>query len=411
MSKTKIVERELEDVMVSDDKKAFQRNIPILFALNILWRIHFFGSVMIPFFQDWGGLTFSEIMILESIFTGAIFLFEIPTGTIADKFGRKLSLNLAYVTNALAVIVYVIYPRFYVFAIGEIIWAMALALNSGANEAIIYDTLLELGREKESKKIFSRMSSYGLIAMMIGTILGGIIASFGGLKITMTLSAIPLVLAFPLSFFLKEPTKHKLSKKESPWRIFQKGFKNMKENKGLRGLIVDMVLLSVIAYYAIWIWQRRLMILNVDISYFGLIHAGMMLIQVILLNLIIPMEKLFGSKKKVIIFTGAGMGAGYILFGISDNIIITIVGMLITVGLGFSRPVLMKNYMQKHIQSEQRATTLSTVSMIRMFLLMILNPVIGILVEMNMVAVLIGLGIVSVIWCFFTPVSEEYLHD
>jgi len=411
MSKTKMVEKEIEDVMVSDDKKSFQRNIPILFALNILMRIHFFGSVMIPFFQDWGGISFSEIMILEAIFTGAIFLFEIPTGTIADKFGRKLSLNLSYITNALAAIVYVAYPRFFVFAIGEIIWAMALALNSGANEAIIYDTLLELGREKESKKLFARLNSYGLIAMMIGTISGGLIASVGGLKITMTLSAIPLILAFALSFFLKEPSKHKLSKKESPWRIFQKGWKNIKENKGLRGLIVDMVLLSVIAYYAIWIWQRRLMMLNVDISYFGLIHAGMMLIQVIVLNLIIPMEKLFGSKKRVILFTGAGMGIGYFLFGISDNIIITIVGMLITVGLGFSRPVLMKNYMQKHIQSEQRATTLSTVSMIRMFLLMILNPIIGILVEINMVAVLIGLGIVSVIWCFFTPVSEEYLHD
>jgi len=411
MSKTKIVEKEMVDVVMSDEKKAFQRNIPILFGLNILMRIHFFGSVMIPFFQDWGGLSFSEIMILESIFTGAIFLFEIPMGTIADKFGRKLSLNLSYITNTVAVLVYVMYPRFYVFAIGEIIWALALALSSGTNEAIIYDTLLELGREKESKKIFARMSSYGLVAMMIGTITGGLIASVGGLRITMTLSAIPLVLAFALSFFLKEPSKHKLSKKESPLRIFQKGWKNIKENKGLRGLIVDMVLLSVIAYYAIWIWQRRLMILNINISYFGLIHAGMMLIQVIVLNLIIPMEKLFGSKKRVILFTGAGMGIGYILFGISDNVIITIVGMLITVGLGFSRPVLMKNYMQKHIQSEQRATTLSTVSMIRMFALMILNPVIGILVEMNMVAVLIGLGIVSVIWCFFTPVSEEYLHD
>mgnify|MGYP000498076867 CR=1 FL=1 len=52
-------------------------------------------------------------MILESIFTGAIFAFEIPTGTIADKFGRKLSLNIAFIVNAFAVIVYVSYPNFY----------------------------------------------------------------------------------------------------------------------------------------------------------------------------------------------------------------------------------------------------------------------------------------------------------
>ncbi len=105
-----------------------------------------------------------------------------------------MSLNISYIINSIAVMVYVIYPRFYVFALGEMIWALALALNSGAMEAIIYDSLLELGREKESKKIFARMNSYGLIAMMIGTIAGGIIASIGGLRITMTLSAIPLLI-------------------------------------------------------------------------------------------------------------------------------------------------------------------------------------------------------------------------
>ncbi|MHA1768056.1 MAG: MFS transporter, partial [Promethearchaeota archaeon] len=249
MSKIKMIEKEMEEKLPLAEKSVYKRNIPLLYALNIIMRIHFFGSVMIPFFQDWGGISFSEIMILESIFTGAIFIFEIPTGTIADKFGRKLSLNLSYIINAIAVMVYVIYPRFYVFALGEMIWALALALNSGAMEAIIYDSLLELGREKESKKIFARMNSYGLIAMMIGTIAGGIIASIGGLRITMTLSAIPLLIGFVISFFLKEPSKHKLSKKDSPWKIFRKGLKNVKDNKGLRGLIVDMIVLSVIAYY------------------------------------------------------------------------------------------------------------------------------------------------------------------
>ncbi|MHA1719607.1 MAG: hypothetical protein ACTSWX_05530 [Promethearchaeota archaeon] len=42
---------------------------------------------------------------------------------------------------------------------------------------------------------------------------------------------------------------------------------------------------------------------------------------------------------------------------------------------------------------------------------MILNPVIGILVEKNMLAVLIEFGIVSVIWCLFSQISEESLHD
>ncbi len=85
MSKIKMIEKEMEEILPLAEKSVYKRNIPLLYALNIIMRIHFFGSVMIPFFQDWGGISFSEIMILESIFTGAIFIFEIPTGTIDDK--------------------------------------------------------------------------------------------------------------------------------------------------------------------------------------------------------------------------------------------------------------------------------------------------------------------------------------
>ncbi len=97
--------------------RRYQSNIPKLYVMRGLMSLHFFGAVLIPFFQDWGQLTFVQIMILESIFMGGIFIFEIPTGTIADKFGRKKSLIWAFVINVIAIFIYSSAPLFWVFAL------------------------------------------------------------------------------------------------------------------------------------------------------------------------------------------------------------------------------------------------------------------------------------------------------
>ena len=389
----------------------YRRNITLIHVLSFLMGVHFFGAVMIAFFEGWAGMRFSQIMLLESIFTGAIFLFEIPTGTIADKYGRKLSLNLGISINVVAIFVYILYPNFWVLAAGEIIWALGAALNSGAYEALVYDSLLELGREKESKNIYSRVRSLSLAGMVMGTIAGGFMASAWGAWSTMALSAIPLALAAFVGLFLVEPTQHEQSKKDTPWQIFRKGLETIKGNKGLKRIIIDSIILSVIAYYSIWLWQSRLMDLGVDMAYFGLIHAGMIIIQIILLNMIQPLEKLLRSKKALVILTGVGMGGGFILFGITNNVGFVITGILLAAGLRMSRRTFMTNYMQKHIDSGQRATTLSTVSMARMFLIMCINPIVGYLTEYSITGVLLGLGTLAILWSLCTPVKESYLED
>ena len=56
-----------------------------------------FESVLVLFFTEWGGITLQQALILQSWFMGWMFLLEIPTGTVADYFGRKISLVLSQV--------------------------------------------------------------------------------------------------------------------------------------------------------------------------------------------------------------------------------------------------------------------------------------------------------------------------
>ncbi|MHA1520521.1 MAG: MFS transporter [Promethearchaeota archaeon] len=397
--------------------KKMEQNILKLYIMRMFASIHFFGSVMILFFEDWGQISFTEIMILEAFFTGGIFLLEVPTGTIADKFSRRSSLILSHFVEILAILIYVSTPNFYVFALAEITWALAVALHSGAFDAIVYDTLVELKQEKRSKHIMSRMQIFGLSTMIIRSISGGIIAQVFGLRVTMLYSAVPLVIAFGISLSLEEPSTHQESKKDKPWEIFRKGCANIKQNRSLQKLIADSVVISVIAYYILWIWQKRMMVLDVNVNRFGFIHSGMILAQILLLNLFRPLERLMESKGwnrvklAVVKGTAVGTGIGFLLMGLFNTTWVVILGTLLGAGFGLSRRTILNNYMQKHIASEQRATTISTVSMIRMVILLCLNIFVGFAVEWNMQATLIGLGVLAVVWGVISRVTESDLHD
>ena len=66
----------------------------ILYLYAFLSKLHFFGSLCVPFYLNRLGISYALMFTIETIFSICIFLFEIPTGIIADKFGRKISLFL-----------------------------------------------------------------------------------------------------------------------------------------------------------------------------------------------------------------------------------------------------------------------------------------------------------------------------
>ena len=156
--------------------QTYENNIWKYYAFEFFRQFFFIGGVLIIFFTDWGGISQTQIQILQSWYMLALFILEVPTGVIADYWGRKHSLILAGLTMSFAVVVYGIYPNIYLFFLGELFFALSGALRSGANEALIYDSLKELKREKEAKIIMARGEAARKIAIGTSAIIGGYIA-------------------------------------------------------------------------------------------------------------------------------------------------------------------------------------------------------------------------------------------
>ena len=386
-------------------------NIPKIYAFKFLVSLHFFGGVLVPFFTDWGGIRFFQVMILQSFFVFSVFLFEVPTGAVADYLGRKVSLFLAALLNTIAVWVYASRPDFAVFLCGEFLWALGYALMSGADEALVYDSLKQMNEESRSKEVFGRFRSFELSALMVAAPIGSAIAAFIGLRYTMLFMSVPLFLAFLLAFTFEEPAAAEKKGSQRYLATLMGGLRYFRQHRILRILAFDRIAIETLAFLMIWVYQPLLQQLHVPLVYFGLVHAALTGIQIPFMNRFARLERTFGSKRGYLLWSALIAGGAFVLLGINPYPLVAVFLLLVIAGFGLSRAVLFQNYMNKHIESSVRATVISTVSMIGTLVMGLLYLIAGLMVEWSLSGTLIIIGAAIILCALLSRTREEYLLD
>jgi MFS family permease len=125
------------------------------------------------------GLSIFEVFVANAAFTAAMAMFEIPTGVVADTRGRRMSFLLSELTLALGTLAYVgvaaIHGGLLLFCLAGVILGLGYTFYSGAVEAWLVDALKATGYSGELDKVFARAQIVGSIAMIGGTIIGGVL--------------------------------------------------------------------------------------------------------------------------------------------------------------------------------------------------------------------------------------------
>lgn len=133
-------------------------------------------SVLWVIFLAYKGMSLTEIGILEGIFHVTSFFMEVPTGAVADIFGRKTSRILGKLTGVISNIIFISSGNFWLFALSMFVTALSYNLESGAGQALVYDSLLSISKEKEYLVISGRIEFITQTAMFLGYIAGGYFA-------------------------------------------------------------------------------------------------------------------------------------------------------------------------------------------------------------------------------------------
>lgn len=391
--------------------EAYRSNIRKMYADALFFNMHFIAAVLVPFFTDWGGISFSRVLFLNAWYMFCVFAFEIPTGTVADFFGRKTSMLMGSVVSIFAIIVYVSYPNFYVFMAGETVWAVAFTLKSGANEALVYDSLKRIGEETRSQKVFSQLESFKMAGILTGALLGGVLAKFGGLRFPLMSMILPFGISAIIIATVKEPPAGEKAAKASYVQVLKGGIEFFARHRTLKILTLDMVAISSFAFLIIWAYQILLKEAEVDIIYFGIVHAMMCLAQIIVQQSFSRFEKYLGQKRRLLLVTALIAGGGFIGLGLSRSAWVIVPFIIATAGFGLSRTPLYISYMNKFIPSDKRATVLSVTSMARNIGIGVANLIAAAVAKWSLRYMMIISGIIILVLALATRVREEHLTD
>ena len=409
LEKMKEIRKVLPVIEPKLNGRKMESNIWKSYIFQLFMGCHMVSGVLLPFFLVWGRLTFIEVMILQSYFTIMIVIFEIPCGAISDYISRKFSLFLGGLTTAFAALIYSTIPNIFIFMIGETLFALGFALVSGTDQALTFDTLRKLEREDEMSKIMARNRSFFLIGISIAAPIGSLITLFFPLQYAMTFMFFPFIIAAFIAITLQEPN-HTLEKKTLKYlSIVKSGFKQIRRNKILRILAFDFIMVDVLVFLLIWTYQLYLEVLLISLTLFGFVAAAMTLAEMFFCNLVPKLEKHSKNKRQLLVIYTLIPGIAYILIAFIIFAPLGILLIIIIIGFGFSRSIIFINGINKNIEEENRATVLSTISMIRSFIITILYPVIGILVMWNLYYTFIILGISIILIALLSSVKNEHL--
>lgn len=152
-----------------------KRNITVSYFYSFFMQLDITAAIWVLYLA-FKGMSLVEIGILESIYHITGLLFELPTGAIADLYGKKFCIVLGRILSVISCILFIVSVNFWGFAIAFIIGSAARNLHSGAAEALVFDSLKELGEEDRYKRIWGNLSFAMSIAQGIAVLLGGILA-------------------------------------------------------------------------------------------------------------------------------------------------------------------------------------------------------------------------------------------
>jgi MFS family permease len=355
---------------------SIEKNVRTYYFYSTFSELLILGPVLVLFLTA-KGLSFTEIMLLQSISAISVFIFEVPTGALADKVGRKYSVILGAFLWALGLFLYIGGKSFIVFMLSEIVFSLGSAFRSGSDSALIYDSLKLLGREKEYQKVEGKARSFALYAQAVGSVLSSFLYE-ADIYLPLVVSILFMAVTIIIALRFKEPhIEENQGKAELNYfqQIKESGSYILHHDK-LKAIVVFSMIFYVFYRTGFWYFQPYMESVSIPVKYFGLLFF--------LFNITAAfISKRSGyimdkTKPKTLTFMAFLMIISFLILGTVKVWVGVFAILLQQAARGIYRPVTTK-YLNKHIPSDKRATILSFHSLCTNLALAAAYPFMGIL--------------------------------
>jgi MFS family permease len=308
-------------------------------------------------------ITLAQIAIIEAIVQGVQLLSELPTGAVADLLGKKASVIIGRIIVLVSIFMYASSHSFHDFILYAIIAGIGDSFISGAKEALIYDSLKQDGREEHYPKVASKASLFFQLSFAAAILTGGIL-SLWGYEMAIYASAAAYSAALVLSFWYKEP---KIDTEKFTFvryiRQFRRGFHEIFKTPYIRDISLFYVGVGGITWAAMMIYNTSLLTtIGYSAFYIGIIVASIRLFNSSVLFGALHLKTIV-TKRRAYLFFPIAMMLCY-LPGIFLTKEFAVAAVAISIFASSARWVILGGYVNEHYESKNRATAISTLSML-----------------------------------------------
>lgn len=333
------------------------KNITLYLIYQFIFGLYPIIPIMSLFFLA-KHLSFGDIGILFAVFSLTGFLFEIPTGYIGDKYGRKYSVMIGLVILAITAYLWTLLSSVFVFAIFAGIWMLGLAFISGSFEGYIYDYLKSKNKEDLYDKLLAKSGTILYAAGAIGSIIGAYLFSFN-INFPYYLLSILFVLCLLITSFMDNDVSIPDGEGQEQLKVFS-GMSYIYKHKNILWLTLFVSLLfGFFSYFRGSVDKPYILSLGIfDVKWLGVFVAISLLIQSAFISQF-ERIKLHLKESGTILFYWGLSSIPLLIMSVGYGYI-SLLAMLAFYMTESFQETLLNSFSQKHIPSKIRATTLSS---------------------------------------------------
>jgi len=392
--------------------RRFVPGYDLLSIHNIRWLVIsrfladlFFYSTIIVLFQHQRGLDFTQMFLMESIISATVWLFDIPTGAWADRFGYRRLILAGRVLNVLGLVLFVFAYGFWLFALSNVLAGLAIACISGCESAMVYSSMPDKEKRHQATSVFVLLGTATNIGLFTGLLTGSFIGAYSP-TLAVIVSVIPGVLALFAALRLR-PQKRAvpipLGKKSINMRmLIRSAFSIIRTQPVLVGLSFFDSAAFAFINALFWYNQPYFLRAGIAVVWFGPLMATAMGTK-ILVGLRLPAIQSRLGTRLTLALSCALPGVAYIVLAFSQKVVLTILPItFIVIFSGWRRPIVQAE-LNRLIPDESRATTLSSLSFLAALAGIALNPLIGRVGDLGLEVVGVSLGLGLLVICVMVP--------
>jgi MFS family permease len=346
-------------------------------------------------------LSYLQINSLWGIIVGTMFLTEVPAGVLADRLGRKRrpgrkgSINVALALQVLGEVIYVFGRSYWPFALAAAIGGLGFAFGSGSVEALVYDSLKTMGREGEMTKAMGFIHAAQRLANLLASAAGGLLVTNLTQErfiLAIAVTACAVAVGWLVSLTLKEPPVE-LEREDRSIDLLVEGVRTLRSNRQFRRLVLLALVTLPFGDYLSSLYQPRFVDAGVPPIWLGLGLALASLLSILGARYAYRLEAWLGARSSLLLVTGLP-GVLYLVMAAARRPACSVLAFCTLAGSMSLKDPIFSGHLNRHIESRNRATVLSLISMVSGLYVALMGLLIGRIGDFSLTYAFVFMGVI-----------------